>query len=114
MLSRATENATFGWSATLGKSLGQKNPWKASILYSDIPRQMFNNYGAQLIENGDWISLGKRMGGTLQFSPIPAHKDFSVQMHASRRMDASNLGPRWRAQIVASYKLAPLANKLFR
>lgn len=114
LLSRATENATFGWSTTLGKSLGQKNPWKVALTYSDIPKQMFNKSGAQILENGDWVSLGKRMGGNLTFSPISSDKNFSLNFHASRRMDPSTNGPRWRAQVVASYKLAGLANKLFR
>ncbi len=114
VLSRATENATFGWSTTLGKSVGHKNPWKFALTYSDIPKQMFNNFGAQVLENGDWVSLGKRMGGNLTFAPIPTAKDFNLNLHASRRMDASTNGPRWRAQVVASYKLAGLANKLFR
>ena len=113
-LSRATEDPTFGWTLGLNKSIGQQNPWKFGVIYSDIPRQMFNDYGAQILENGDWVSIGKRMGGNLQFAPIKADKNFNLQLHASRRLDGSLNGPRWRAQIVASYKFAPLANKLFR
>jgi len=114
VLSRADENPTFGWMTTLGKSLGHSNPFKLAVIYSDVPKQMFNKSGVQVFENGDGHSLGKRVGGNLTFSPIPAAKDFSVNFFASRRMDASNNGPRWRAQVVASYKLAGLANKLFR
>jgi len=114
VLSRATEDSTFGWSTTLGKSLGHKNPFKFAVSYSDIPKQMFNHVGKQIFENGDLYSLGKRMGGNLTFAPIPSAKDFSLNFFAARRMDASSNGPRWRAQVVASYKLAGLANKLLR
>lgn len=113
-LSRATENATFGWSTALSKSFATPNAWKFTLLYSDVPRQMFNNFGQQILENGDTVALGKRMGGTMSVTPVAAWKDFSVQMHASRRLDDSGLAPRWRAQVIASYKLAGIANKLFQ
>lgn len=107
---RMTNNSAFGWSGTLGKSLDKAAKLKIAATYSDIPTQLFNKGGQQILLNGDLYALGKRVSGTMTWQPA---KDWQFQAYAGRRMDATN-SMRWRAQVAVRYNFANLANKALR
>ncbi len=106
---RAARNRSFGWSSTASRRLGERGRPRLSLTYSDVSTSVFDRNGVQLVQNGDSMGLGKRLGATLSFSPAP---NWEIVAFASRRLD-STPGVRNRAQLAVRYQLAGLLNTLF-
>jgi hypothetical protein len=79
-------------------------------VYSHIPAGTFERRGTQVLLNGDPMGLGRRLGITLLFSPLP---NVEVIGFASRRVDTTP-GVRNRAQIVVRYQFAGVLNRWLR
>ena len=106
---RTGHNTALGWSSTVSRKLDSPGHWRCSATYSDTPTKLFERKGTHFWQSGDKMSLGKRLGATLYFSPL---HDFEVIWFASRRLDATP-GTRYRAQLVVRYQLASLLSSLF-
>jgi hypothetical protein len=109
-ISRASDNPTFGWAASLARNLDQKGRFRSGIFYSDIPTGMFQRGGSQVFRNGDCYALGKRVGPTFRVAPF---KDFDITLFGSDRLDQTP-GTRYRGQIAVHYQLASLLNRTVR
>lgn len=105
---RTARNRTFGWSSTVSRRLDYRKRWRVAVAWSRVPRSMFDREGALLLQNGDSMGVGKRLGATLYFSPRP---NWEIVGFASRRLDATP-GVRNRVQVVLRYQLADLLNSL--
>ena len=109
-ITRASDNATFGWSSNLQRNWDRKGRWRGGVFYSDMPSGMFLKGSDQVLLNGDSYVLGKRMGPTLRFAPW---RDLEVNLFGSDRLD-NTPGPRYRGQITLRYQLASLLNRALR
>jgi hypothetical protein len=110
-ITRANRNAAFGWSATLSKTFDAKSQWRAALLYSDIPTQVFNKTGQQILLNGDAIVLGKHGGAAIRFNPA---KDLELSVLGSRKLDHTPNAARWLGQVMVRYQFAGMLNRLLR
>ncbi|HTR67059.1 MAG TPA: hypothetical protein VMH85_14870 [Terriglobales bacterium] len=109
-LTRASDNPTFGWFSTLGRNLPTKMPVRAGVFYSDMPKGMFQYGSVQVLQNGDFYALGKRIGPSLTITPF---KNFDLSLMGGERLD-NTPGTRYRGQIQAHYQLASLLNRVVR
>jgi hypothetical protein len=104
---RTGHNQAFGWSSTASRQLGSRKQWRLTTTFSDIPVAVFDRKGTQVVQNGDSMGLGKRLGCTCYFSPKP---NLEIVVFASRRLDETP-GVRNRAQIALRYQFASLLNR---
>ena len=109
-ITRASDNARFGWSSNLQRNWDRKGRWRGGVFYSDMPSSMFLKGSDQVLLNGDSYVLGKRMGPTLRFAPW---RDLEVSLFGSDRLD-NTPGPRYRGQVTLRYQLASLLNRALR
>lgn len=106
-IARATDNPSFGWSARLSKELDQAGRWRAGIIYSHIPTGVFDKSGAQVLLNGDPITLGQRVGVRMGFAFV---ESFDVVVMGTRKLDSTPNTTRWRGEVMIRYKFASLMN----
>jgi len=106
-ITRASDDATFGWSSNLQRNWDRKGRWRGGVFYSDMPSGMFLKGSDQVLLNGDSYVLGKRMGPTLRFAPW---RDLEVSLFGSDRLDKTP-GPRYRGQVTLRYQFASWLNR---
>jgi len=109
-ITRASDNPTFGWYSSLGRSLPGKLPVRAGMFYSDMPKAMFRKGESQIFWNGDRYVPGKRIGPALSVTPL---KNFEVSLWGGKRLDETP-GTRYRGEIAVRYQLASLLNRAVR
>ncbi len=109
-LTRASDDPTFGWSSSVFRTLDPKGRFRAGVSYCDMPKGIFLNGKATVLQNGDSYGLGKRIGPTFRFTPI---KNFEVSLFGSDRLDRTP-GARYRGQVAFRYQFASLLNRLLR
>jgi hypothetical protein len=109
-LTRASDDPTFGWSATVARNLDKKGRLRPGVFYSDMPKDIFLNGRAQVLLNGDSYVLGKRIGPTVRILVL---KNCEVSLFGSRRLDETP-GPRYRGQVGIRYQFASLLNGWLR
>jgi len=109
-ITRATDDPTFGWYSSLGRSLPGKLPLRAGVFYSDMPKSMFLKGESQIFWNGDRYVPGKRIGPTLSVTPL---QNFEVSLWGGKRLDHTS-GTRYRGEIAVRYQLTSLLNRVVR
>ncbi len=107
---RTAHDPTFGWSSTASRRIDVHGKRRLSVTYSDIPSSMFARRGIQLLQNGDAMGLGKRLGATLS---VLLTSNWDLAVFASRRLDATP-SVRNRLQIAVRYQLGSLFNGWLR
>lgn len=110
VLTRASDDPSFGWSSSLFKTLDPKGRMRAGIFFSDMPRGIFLKGKAEVLQNGDSYGLGQRIGPLFRVTPF---KDFEASLFGSSRLD-STPGARYRGQVVFRYQFASLLNQVLR
>jgi hypothetical protein len=108
---RGNEGARAGWSATMNKRIGEPKRWTAYITVSDIPVETFRKGNTDILLNGDSMALGKRVGTGIRFVPAA---NLELSIFGSRRLETTNLAPRWRGQFMVRYQLGDAINKALR
>lgn len=109
-LTRASDDPSFGWSSSLFRTLDSKGCFRAGVVYSGMPRRIYLNGNATVLQNGDSYGLGKRIGPTFRFTPV---KNFELSLFGSDRLDRTP-GARYRGQVAFRYQFASLLNRLLR
>ena len=109
-ITRASDNPTFGWGGTLNRNLDPKGRVRAGMFYNDMPRGIFQNGAEQVFWNGDFYTLGKRVGPIVKLVPF---RDFDVVLMGSDRLD-NTPGTRYRGQVQVHYQFASLFNRVLR
>jgi len=109
-LTRASDNASFGWSGSLFRTLDRKKRVRVGGFISDMPKGIFLKDNETIFMNGDSYVLGERIGPTLRLIPV---KNFEVALFGSSRLDSSST-PRYRGQMTVTYHFADLFNRGLR
>lgn len=107
-ITRASDDASFGWSSSLLKTLDRKGRFRPGVFYSDMPKGIFLKGTTVVLMNGDSYALGKRIGPTLRVTPF---KNFEVSLFGSGRLD-NTPGTRYRGQVTVRYQFADLLNRM--
>jgi hypothetical protein len=109
-ITRISDDASFGWSGSLFRSLDRKGRLRSGVFYSDMPKGIFLKNGTVILQNGDLYSVGKRMGPVLRVLPF---KNFEVNLFGSSRLDHTP-GTRYRGQVTFRYQFADLLNRMLK
>jgi hypothetical protein len=109
-ITRASDDPTFGWYGSLGRTLPVKLPIRTGVFYSDMPKSMFLQGTSQVFLNGDRYVPGKRLGPTVSVTPF---RNFEVSLWGGKRLD-NTAGTRYRGEIAVRYQMASLLNRLMR
>ncbi|HEY1264555.1 MAG TPA: hypothetical protein VGF06_13600 [Terriglobales bacterium] len=109
-ITRASDNATFGWSGSLSRALDQKSRMRLGMFYSDMPAGMFLKDGSAVFLNGDCYLPGKRIGPTIKVVPFP---NAEISLFGGARVD-NTVGTRYRGQVAFRYQFASLLNRAIR
>ena len=108
---RGDEGAQAGGAVTVNRKLFQSNRCSAYATFSDMPAELLRKSSQDILLNGDSMALGRRIGGGLRFVPV-ANLELSV--FGSRRLETTNLAPRWRGQFAVRYQLGDVINRVLR
>jgi hypothetical protein len=109
-ITRASDDATFGWSGSLFKTLDRKGRVRLGAFISDMPKGIFLKNKKTIFMNGDSYVLGERLGPTVRIIPV---KNFEVSLFGSDRLDKSS-SPRHRGQVAVCYHFGDLLNRSLR
>ena len=108
---RGNKGGETGWAATGSRKLGAFRRWNVYATYSDVPPGLLRKNSADILLNGDSMALGRRLGSGLRFLPLG---DLELSAFASRRLESTNLAPRWRGQLAVRYQLGDVINRALR
>jgi hypothetical protein len=109
-ITRASDDATFGWSGSVFKTLDRKGRIRLGAFVSDMPESIFLKGKDTIFLNGDFYVLGQRTGPNVRI--IPA-KNFEVTFQGSARTD-NTPSTRYRGQVTVCYHFAGLLNRGLR
>jgi len=110
VITRLSDDASFGGALTLTKSVDHLSHWKFGGLFVNMPQRIFMNGTGTVLINADMYGVGQHIGPIVRVSPI---KDFEVTIIGFHRLD-STPGVRNRAYVGVRYQFSGLANRLLR
>ena len=109
-ITRASDDASFGWSGSLFRTMDRKGRLRLGVFISDMPQGIFLKDKTVIFMNGDSYVLGERMGPTVRIIPV---KNLEVSLFGSDRLDEGS-APRYRGQVTVRYQFADLLNRGLR
>jgi hypothetical protein len=109
-ITRTSDDATFGWSGSVFKTLDRKGRVRLGAFISDMPEGIFLKGKNTIFLNGDFYVLGQRTGPNVRIIPL---KNFEVTLQGSARTD-NTPSTRYRGQVTVCYHFASLLNRGLR
>lgn len=105
---RTNNGPRVGWSAALSRHLDSDRRWTATVIYTDIPRLLYDKQGQTLLANQGEISSGKRLSWASSYAIT---RNARLEVFGGRRLD-NTPSLRWTAQGGISYQYGSFLNHL--
>jgi hypothetical protein len=109
-IARTTDRFRFGWSSSIGRRWGKDSPWRSTVIYSDLPYELYLVDGQRILLNRGELDVGKRLSAGAIYRLT---RDCEAGVFAGRLLD-STPSKRWLAQVGLTYQFAGLLNRLLR